>query len=200
MLMNDVGIEIPDFIPYSPLFKLEDMKQLRGKLCYILKYYPETGISMIVSRNDNNVAIRLADFSGNFIDPQNEQDQYVTQIMMEYSRKIILTMRLINIPKALFYFSSDNGIARLVDMRLSLNKFCGPGFLADIFGKQGIHIQERIGDPIQLDESNQKKLLDGIGDYSGGLVIKPSVFKFIVDGDKIHPMYGVVRYENIKTS
>ena len=186
-------IELPDPLPYPPLHLITNIPEISGKFCYILKHYLYEGIGLVVTRKAGDVCMRISDWEGNIlqIESPGKYQSIIESVMTQYSHKIIVTMKLIGIPRAIFYFS-NNPVPCLVDMRLSANKFCGPGYLADFFGKQGIPIQERVGDPVMLDKEHFEKITQHVGIYSDPrFIVKPSVFKTIIRGDKILPLYGI---------
>lgn len=182
-------ITIPDSLPYPDILSVKDVNELKDQFCYVIADYPSDGVSLVIVRQKGDVCVRMADFKGNMLQP--EQKQYdVDVIMKQYVPKLIYTMRCINIAKAQFYFANPAGF-RMVDVRVSGNKFCSPGFLKDIFGKSGIPLQVDVGRPLRLDEDSLKKIKRKKGDYKAGkFIIKSSVFKSIIRNDQILPMYG----------
>ncbi len=187
-------IDLPDPLPYPQILPFSE-SQLTGKFCYVFKKYSLSGVSATIFRKDGVVTFRMADFTGKVLDAKE-----VSKEVMEYTTRCALTMKFARIPQAIFYFSKDDKI-RLVDMRLTLNKFCGPGYLGDFFGKQGIPIQEVVGKPVILSGDILEAVINGKGDYSHGkFIIKPSAFKFIVRGDDILPQYGVIENETKSTA
>ena len=188
-----ISLEIPDMLPYpTNIINFDDCPELHNKSCYVIKQYPLSGIIMMIVRhkmkNDNIVTINLADFNGN--KEKISEDQ--TKQIMQYSQKLVMTMKLTGIPKAIFYFSMAEK-PMLVDIRLSQNKFISPGYIADFYGKQGIPTQESINKPIIMSDDNIKMLKSAIGDYtSGKFILKPSVPNIITRNDQIMPMYAFV--------
>jgi hypothetical protein len=185
-------VEIPDLLPYPDILNLDECPELNNKLCFVIKRYPLSGIMMMIVRHkmtkDNLVTINLADFSGNKEVVSEEQ----TKQVMQYSQKIVLTMKLTGIPKAIFYFSINNN-PMLVDIRLSQNKFISPGYITDFYGKQGIPIQESINKPIIMSDDNIKMLKSAIGDYSSGkFILKSSVPNIVTKNDQILPTYAFI--------
>lgn len=183
-------IQLPDPVPYPTIHNLNEVKELRGKLCYVIKKYPFTGLGLTILRvsNADTVCIRISDFTGALLDPT---DEVRYKPVMDYSRNLVLTMKLIGVPQALFYFSEIGKSFRLVDMLLSLNKFASPGYLADFFGKQKIPVQESIGDPITLTDDKIGELIEKKEEY----ILKPSAFKFMIRNDVVLPQYGIVNHE-----
>lgn len=192
-------IEIPDSLPYPEIYKLSEASEVRDKFCYILKPYPLAGVSLTIVRAEGQVLVRLADWGGKLIDAQECEESPFVKEVMKYGCLIINFMKLSAIPKSQYYFSEDGEVPRLVDMRLSLNKFCGPGYLVDFFGKMNIPIQERVGEPIIANEDKIKQIQNGDGIYtSERYILKPSAFKSIMRGDNLVPLYVVI--ERNKTS
>lgn len=194
-------VEIPEPLPYPTIQPFETMVQLNNLFCYVIKPYPMEGISLTIVRKDGNVCIRIADWTGKLIDAETgEKDQFISKIMRELSHRLVLTMQLIGIPKALFYFSRDDK-PRLVDVILTATKFVSPGFLFDFFGKQGFDIQQTIGNPVFLSPEELTRIKTKVGVYvHDKYIIKPSQFKFIVNGVEVTPMYGVLTCETKPSS
>jgi hypothetical protein len=189
-MLTDTVIEIPDSLPYPELLDIKSVQPLFGRLCYIIKYY-EPGVALTIARGNDNVCITPADWLGKALPPDN---QILTSIMMDHGRRVLYTLKLIGVNKAQIFFSND---MRLVDIRLSINKFCGPGYINDFFGKQGIPVQECIGEPILLDDDSMQKLIEGSGIYDTNIIIKPSTFKFMIkDNGDVIPIYGVIRRDS----
>ena len=192
--MSDT-IEIPDSLPYPKIQPITELKEISGKFCYILKYYPQKGIALTISRAKGNVCVRISDWTGIIINPEKlgEYTKITEVVMKQYSHMLINILQLIGVPKTTLYFSNCEDGPKLVDMRLSLNKFCGPGYLADFFGKPGIPVQEKIGDPIMFDKEHYDKIISKSGIYTDSTyIIKPSAFKFIIRGTDVLPMYGLL--------
>lgn len=195
-------IDLVDPIKYNDFIKFEDYPQFNNMFVYLFKYYQSNdGFQYIIQRSSGNAIIRVADFNGNILDPAIDckLTPYIKDISENYLNRILLTIKYIGITQAIFYFAVSD-CARLVDMRLSLNKMCGPGYLIDFFGKQGIPLQEQIGKPVILNEEEIERIRKHCDPYLPcKMIIKPSVFKTIMQGEDIVPLYGVLNNE-IKTS
>lgn len=189
-------IEIPTLLPYPPLHPLKDVPEILDRICYIIEPYPLEGVGVVVSRDTGDVCFRLCNFDGNPLEPEDEKYSEMFEVIFKkLIPRVVYTMKLIGIAMGQFYFACIEDPI-LVDLQLSMNKFCSPGYLEDIFGKQGLPVQKNVDRPILLDKENLKKLKDGVGNYkSGHFIIKPSTFKSIIRGDKILPMYGVLNNE-----
>jgi len=187
---NLIEIELPNPLPYPKIFPFKEVNDLKGKYCYIIKSYPNNGISVTYYCNKSRVFLRLSDFSGKILDVENlgEWQESVETVMKEYVPRINPILSKIGIKKTALYFSNN----RLVDVRWDFNKYASPGFIKDFFGKI-IPTQEEINNPKTIDEEFYEILINGHNDYYGPLIIKPSNFKLIIRGDELIPMYGAIR-------
>jgi hypothetical protein len=166
---------IPESLPYPKIYELGQVPELKDKYCYVVKSYPLSGLAILICCDGDDLHLRFTDFNGVEVDPVEGKLLGI----------IITVMRTVKIKQSMFYFSDQ----RLVDVRLSANKFCSPGFIKDIFGKAGVPIQEYIDKPIQLDDNGMKLIMSN--KYDCGVIIKPSTFKSIIRNDDVIPMYGV---------
>ena len=101
-------------------------------------------------------------------------------------------MQAIQLDQAIFYIVKDD-VYRLVDIRLSVDKFSGPGMVRDLFYKV-VNTQEVIS-VINLDQDAIDAIIDGRGSYSGKLILKSSAFHTVYRDDKVMPLYATVRYQ-----
>jgi hypothetical protein len=187
--------QLPKLLPYPKILNFNDMPQLRDKFCYVVKSYPLDGFALLIYRNNQQVHTQFARFSGECLDPttKGQYSDMIVYILSNYYQKLATLMKYININQAIYYFSENNNELKLVDIRVSLNKFCGPGWIQDFVPKLGIPTQELIGKPIHLIEDNLKKIQDKTGEYSNNtFIVKPSAFKFMVHGDEVIPMYACI--------
>jgi hypothetical protein len=181
-----------EILPYPPIPHLKDTRELHGQFVYLVEAYPESGLAVVFQKEGDQVSVRMGDFTGKVIDPKkpgpNKKivQEFVTGIM----NNLTATLMIVGVDQAVMYFSDDKDGLRLVDFRLSINKFTGPGFVKDIFCKQ-MRVHE-IVEIVQLDDELLQKILDGSGKYSGEYVVKPSRFKFMERGDQVIPMYAKV--------
>jgi hypothetical protein len=187
---------VPKLLSYPRILNIDDMPQLRDKFCYVVKSYPLEGIALLIYRHNQQINTQFGRFNGECLDPtvNGPFSTIITNILSNYYQKLAMLMKYININQAIFYFSECQGELRVVDIRVSLNKFCGPGWLQDFVAKVGIPTQELVGKPVHLIEDNLKKIKDKIGEYStGAFIVKPSAFKFMIHGDEVIPMYGLIK-------
>ncbi|KKK63793.1 hypothetical protein LCGC14_2990730, partial [marine sediment metagenome] len=71
--MADI-IDLPDVLPYPSIKSIDDMPELHGRFVYIIESYPETGLSIVISRQIEHIFIRIGDFAGNLIDPTKQTE------------------------------------------------------------------------------------------------------------------------------
>jgi len=190
-------VRLPDVLPYSPFLDFSKrIAQFKNMFCYVLRGYPRKGVAMMICRESGDVFVRVADFNGIILEPV--RNKTVATVIEKYLNRLVFTMKTIRLKQAIYYFSGEQDFT-LVDMRLTLDRFCGPGYLNDFFGKQGIPIQVSINQPIILTDENIEMLSDSKGDYSGPIILKPSAFKFTMEGGQPIPLYGALREIKIPT-
>ena len=190
-------VRLPDVLPYSPFLDFSKrIAQFKNMFCYVLRGYPRKGVAMMICRESGDVFVRVADFNGIILEPV--RNKTVATVIEKYLNRLVFTMKTIRLKQAIYYFSGEQDFT-LVDMRLTLDRFCGPGYLNDFFGKQGIPIQVSINQPIILTDENIEMLSDSKGDYSGPIILKPSAFKFTMEGGQPIPLYGALREIKIHT-
>lgn len=170
--MEDI-ISIP---PYPEIHHIHEVPIL-NRLIYLIKEYKPM-FSISIKRQDGNISLRFGDNDGNQHNPIEHQDSKKKE---ELSKKLITVMSFIKLDKACFFFSED---FRLVDVMLAPNKFVGPGFLNDVFGKQ-FECQE-VKEVSQLDESKLEEILLN----KERMFIKPSSFKTVIKDKVLLPLYA----------
>lgn len=186
-----VHIEVPDILPYPRIDELKKVNELHNQYVYLIEKYPLFGISVVISIQDADVAIRAADFLGNLIDHRNSDYGEHFKIIMKDMTSIMKMMRLIKLDKSQFYFAIDKDGPILVDMRIALNKFVGPGYLRDFFGKI-MRVQKTV-EILTLDDDKLQMILGGEGRYSDEYIIKCSSFKIkAVKNGEFIPLYARV--------
>jgi hypothetical protein len=187
-------IEIPDSLPYPKILKFPEVPELAERFVYVIKAYPLDGFSFVISRGDGHVCIRVADWSGRVLTAEEcEKQPLVQKVMKEYNPRCEHFMKIAAISKLQFYYS-NNGL--LVDVRLGEAKFCGPGYISDFFGRLGIPIQERVGDPVVVKQEFLDKVNTQLDPYKyDTYVLKSSAFKPMIRGDLVLPLYGILERE-----
>ena len=147
---------------------------------------------MVVSRRDESISVQFGDWQGVIVDPDDSTHPFHGQIiqLLEHSfPKLITLMRTIRLGQAEFYFST--GLV-LMDVRLELNRYAGPGMITDVFGKL-VDTPETIKIEV-LDQRAMDFITKGTGSYEGDLLLKPSRSRpyELPDGSYV-PFYVAVR-------
>ena len=171
---------IPEILPYPQLLPAEKAKLLEGKLCYFIEPYPLEGIAAVVFLSKGLFHIKASRWSGTTISAALDLTKIKkgtpeAEIFAKFMPKIIGIMKYTKIIQAEFYFSQGK---TLVDIRLSANKFMGPGMLRDIFGKV-LETQKVIKTAPVSDEE-----LKG-----ATAILKPSAYKTIMADEGPVPFY-----------
>ena len=177
-------------LAYPPL--AHDIGLVRGVFCYIIKPYKLSGISCLIARSDGDVRITVGDFRGNAIDLLAKSSIAViaNEFLKQYLAILIQYTKLVGVDKIIYYFSlRDDNTLVLVDARLSINKFLGPGMLRDVFGKR-LPTQEVKGIEVL---SNQlfEQLQAGTGIFRDDVILKPSRFRFLPTADPCYVYHKV---------
>lgn len=186
---------LPDLLAYPEVQKLDDMPEIVDQFVYVIKAYSNKGLAVLMHRSPKDDAIyyRFGDFNGKLLNPTTDKN---CKIFLEnHAMKFLELMATARIPQAMYYLVVEKGKMRLVDMRVSLNKFAGPGMLRDLYGK--IIDTQEVLKTIQLNSETIEAIKQGTGTYKGGLILKTSVFKTITRGTApklaMFPMYAKVR-------
>jgi hypothetical protein len=187
-------LDLPKVLKYPRLYPFDKLEEaIKNIFCYIIRHYGNNGLSVLIYRQlkSDQVVVLCGDWLGNNIDLVQDSDlsKMANKFIQDHVVNYIATMRLIKIEQAQFFFAIVDDELVLVDIQTSLNKLSGPGMVRDIFGKI-IKTQEVCKIEI-LDERSMQGIKDGIGSYSGNLIIKPTRFRMYHEADKniYNPMY-----------
>jgi len=191
---NKSGIltDIPSLLAYPDILEFKELtKHIRGKLIYPIKYYGLDGFSIVIYRDKEDVCTRIGDWDGNIINlEKHSKGPEIVEYLNENLRAILTIMKYVNIPQAQYYFSMDKDI-RLVDVRVSINKFMGPGMLKELFEKT-VKVQELIAKPILINDENVSLIKEGQGPFKGNVIVKTSYFGTVEKEKALLPLYGKV--------
>lgn len=188
--MSSDTILLPDVLPYPDIQPLSKVPELDNKFVYVIERYPLDGICVVVCRSQGIVTVRFGDFSGNILDPREDADSDYVRLLSgisQYVSKLTNFLSYIKIDNAAFYIVDG---PMLVDVRLSMNKYAGPGYIRDFFGK--IIPTQKVIDIYHLDDEKKDNIIHGKHSYTGEYVVKPSAFKTMIRDDQVVPMYGMV--------
>ena len=180
--------KVPAMLPHPE--PLSDTALVVGKLCYVVKYYQNVGISCLIAHNDDNVMVAVGDWNGRTIDLADQRDQlYLVAVDFLHTQAKLLVdiSNAAGVKQAIYYFALDTGKPVLVDIRLSLNKFVGPGMIRDVFGKT-FDTQEILKIDV-VTEQLLEQIRNGSGFFDHGAIIKPSRSRLIEVGNQLVPVY-----------
>jgi hypothetical protein len=169
---------------------LSDTTLVSGMLCYVVKHYQNIGISCLVTHSNNGVAVSMGDWNGQTIDLANTNDSLsliAIDFLQNQAKRLIAISNAASVKQAIYYFALDTGTPVLVDIRLSLNKFSGPGMIRDVFGKT-FDTQQILKIDV-MSEQLLEQISNGVGCYSHGVIIKPSRFRFMETNNNPIPLY-----------
>ena len=181
--------QLPTLLSYPKVLTLAEMPELTGKFVYFIRAYKQQGLAVLIARQKDDVYMRIGDWDGKLLNPI--QSESANAFVKKHSPGLISLMSSAKIPQALFYLSVDGADIRLVDIRLSLNKFSGPGMVRDLFSKT-IETQEVLKID-NLTPEAMTAIKNNEGSYTGNLIIKPSAFKTVDRNKVMFPMYGLVQ-------
>lgn len=188
--------EVISPLPYPRILDLKDIPDIHGMFVYVIRGYPENGIAVTIKRDPakDDVWVMVTDWDGEAI-PLNDAKHPLQSIAFGFvqgdSPKFIEVMRLLKIPQAIFYLSLVGEDLILVDVRVSLNKFCGPGMLKELFGRV-IDTQNVINTTFLTPEV-LSGIQNNVGTYQGDLMLKTSAFKTIQRDRELLPLYARVK-------
>ena len=176
------GLSDLSLLLYPPMSN--DIGLVRGLFCYFIKPYKLSGVSCMVARSAGDVRVTVGNWDGESTDLRVNSGATViaNEFIKNYMAMLVQYTKLVGVDKIIYYFTlNDDNSLTLVDARLSVNKFLGPGMLRDVFGKQ-INTQEVLCIEM-LSDKIQDRLNVGADMFSDGVIIKPSRFRFLPDGN-----------------
>lgn len=179
---------LPKMLPHPE--PLSDISMITGRLSYVIKYYQNIGISCLIIHDNGNVVVSMGDWAGRTIDLANTKDSLALvaiDFLQNQAKRLIAISHAAGVKQAIYYFALDTGAPVLVDIRVSLNKFLGPGMIRDVFGKT-FNTQNVLKVDV-ISEQLLEQINTGTGNYAGGVIIKPSVFRFTNMDNMPVPLY-----------
>jgi hypothetical protein len=178
---------LPSLLSYPTLLTPDEIS-LKGMYCYIIEHYSTNGIAIMIHR-DNNINVVTGDWAGNIIDLSDASN--LCSVAREYLDKHLSTLckiiTAIKIRQCIFYVAFCSDVPKLVDLRLSLNKFSSPGMLRDVFGK--VVETQKVIDIQVLDDPTYNAVLSGTKLFSGDIILKPNRFRTAMAHDIPLPLY-----------
>lgn len=168
---------IDEFGPESPL---------NGVFCYIQEYHAEEGYSVIIRRDGHGgLTIRIGDWAGNDLSPGDPLWSKIldgTESGVNFYT-IAGIMAVSKVYQAQFFVSMPDKV--LVDVRMSLNKWLGPGMIEGLFGKMCRTAKTLLITNLTPDIVAQLDNKSGI--FNGNLLLRPSSFRCNED---LRPTYA----------
>jgi len=178
---------VPALLPYDVPPGLAAVPELMGKLVYVQRLWRAPGPSLLIYRDPARdlLALRCGDWEGTTLEPAGQMLSYLNK----HGASLLRLCKAVRLCQVQLYLSDD---LRLVDARVSLNKFCGPGMLKDLFGPV-VPVLETIAiEP--LDERVFGAIEGGVGTYSGDLLVKPSKYQHREAAPGVYaPLHAMVR-------
>lgn len=173
---------LPQVLAYPHFHPLDaTLSLIKDRLCYVIRHYGYGGLSVLIVRNpkDDKTAVLCGDWKGNSIDIVADSSDPLTQAALVFINddlKLFLeAMYRIKLLQGQFFFAIDaDANLTLVDLQISLNKFAGPGFIRDLFGR-AYRTQEVLKVEV-IDDRAIEYIGKATGNYEGDLLLKPSKF------------------------
>lgn len=183
----------PAMLEHPRPIPIAEYSGIKDAYCYIIQHYGHTGIACLIARRSDSdtISLTVGDWDGNIIDLE-DMKHTLTPIakgfLARHAMDLSKLMHAIGLGQAIFYFALhvDNEFV-LVDIRLGMDKFSGPGMVKDLCGKF-VRVQETIKID-RLEEKLLESIMAGDGAYSGNIILKPSVFRSVAYQGKQIPLY-----------
>ena len=132
-MVNQSGtFDQPTMLPLPPALQFDEF-DLKDMFCYVLEHPGKVGIACIICRDVKNdlISIQMGDWEGNVIDLSDKKcplADIASKFLYLHHQKFTELMKNAGIPQCMFYISyGADMVFKLVDMRISANKFAGPG-------------------------------------------------------------------------
>lgn len=176
-------------LPYPALLSGEECN-VHGIFCYIIEHYGNEGIAILIQHyHGAGSSILVGDWSGQVIDLTDSKHPLqviAQQFLSQHGLRLIQLTHLIKLPQCILYVAARNKPV-LVDVRVSLNKFAGPGMLRDVFGK--VVETQHVIDVKVLDDAVYHSIQSGAEPFASDVIVKPSRFRCSMVGQTAVPIY-----------
>lgn len=186
---------LPSILSYPKILSLDDLRsEIANQFVYVIRAYVEQGLAVVIKRESDQVFLVIGDWDGNPI-PLAEGSHPLREMAISFvqreSPKFVEMMRILGIPQAMFYISAISDTDwKLVDLRVSLNNFHGPGMIRDIFSK--VFPTQEVLKTVVLNPDVLDAIQRNEGTYSGELILKCSKFKTVQRNTELLPLYARV--------
>ena len=185
--------ELPSILAYPEVLGYDDVPEIKGQFVYIIEDYPDQGLAVMIKRDEGTVHLGIGDWEGATIDFEKATHPLYPAAHLfatEHAPEFIEMMRLLAIQQMMVYIAVEEDDWQLTDLRVSLDKFYGPGMVRDLFGK--IFPTQVVRKIVSLNEDTIAALEEGKGSYQGDLILKCSKFKTISREKRLLPLYARV--------
>lgn len=169
-------------LSYPRVLKIGEVPEIKGMFVYPIKAYRQDGISITFNNVDGDITLKFSDWDGRSISKSVSDD-----LISKYGQRLTALIIAARIPQAQLYLS--DGV--LVDVRTHVDNFIGPGMINDVFSKI-MPTQSILGKPFILDEEAVKNVIQHKPPFVGSIILKTSLFKTIVRGKLLVPLYALV--------
>lgn len=182
-------------LPYPKFVPMDD--RVKDMLCYVVTHYGTTGLSVLIFREpqEDKCSVLFGDWHGNTIDIVTDSPNAMTAHAQRFAandlQKFLKLMHTARIEQAQFFFAVGPDGLFLTDIQKSLNAMVGPGMVRDIFGK--IFPTQEVRKVAVIDETALRCIEKGTGTYTDNIILKPSRFRSIQNGNIHQPLYVEIK-------
>lgn len=182
---------IPKVLEYPSFFDYEYINRLEHIYCYIQDHPINVDLTVLIYRDvkEGDVYTLCSDNKANLIELSTDQTavgEAARKFVQDHVADFVRLMNVTKIEQAQFHFSVQKEELILVDIRTAINKYASPGLLEDVFGKFVKTLKTRT--MVILTPSVIEAIIQGMGPYSGDLLIKPSRFRIMDDQPDFRPL------------
>lgn len=169
-------------LSYPKILKVGEVPEIKSMFVYPIKAYRQDGISITFNNVNGDIALKFSDWDGRNISKSVSDD-----MISKYGQRLTALVVAAKIQQAQLYLS--DGV--LVDVRTHVDNFIGPGMINDVFSKV-IPTQTILGKPFVLDDEALKSVIQHKPPFVGPMILKTSLFKTIIRGKSLIPLYALV--------
>ena len=183
--MSPSGISsIPKVLEYPSYYNYEYINRLEHIYCYIQDHPINVNLTVLIYRDtkEGDVYTLCSDSKANLIELSTDQTSIgnaARKFIQEHVADFVRLMNVTKIGQAQFHLSVSEDELTLVDIRTAINRYASPGLVEDVFGKFIKTLKTRT--MAILTPSVIEAIIQGMGSYSGDLLIKPSRFRMMDD-------------------
>ena len=179
---------VPKVLEYPSYYDFEYINRLEHIYCYIQDHPINVDLTVLIYRDikEGDVYTLFADNKANLIEISTDQTTVgnaARKFIQDHVADFVRLMNVTKIEQAQFHLSVRDDELTLVDIRTAINKYASPGLVEDVFGKFIKTLKTRT--MVILTPAVIEAIIQGMGPYSGDLLIKPSRFRMMDE----HPVF-----------